>query len=185
MNNVELIGRLTRDPEVRYTSGSQMAVANFTIAIDRPPDRNGQKTADFPRITVFGRQAESCEKYLKKGRLVAIQGRIQTGSYTDKTGNTVYTTDVVANRVEFIDWGDQQQQQGGYQGQPQGQYQQPQQAPVYQQNYQQQPQQQPQQGYQPQGYQQQMYQQPPQQQMQMQPAPDPDTFEAIDEDVPF
>lgn len=111
MNSVELIGRLTRDPEVRYTSGSNMAVATFTIAIDRPTKAGEDKQTDFPRITVFGRQAETCEKYLKQGRMVAIQGRIQTGSYTNKNGDTVYTTDVVANRVEFIDWGDQQNQQ--------------------------------------------------------------------------
>ena len=113
MNSVELIGRLTRDPEVRYTSGSQTAVATFTIAIDRPQRQDGgEKQADFPRITVFGRQAETCEKYLKKGRMVAIQGRLQTGSYQNKNGDTVYTTDVVANRVEFIDWGGQQGQGG-------------------------------------------------------------------------
>jgi single-strand DNA-binding protein len=114
MNSVELIGRLTRDPEVRYTSGTQTAVATFTIAIDRPPRKDGEKQADFPRITVFGAQAENCEKYLKKGRLVAIQGRIQTVSYQNKNGDTVYTTDVVANRVEFIDWGDRQQGSGNY-----------------------------------------------------------------------
>ena len=132
MNNVELIGRLTRDPDVRYTSGNnQQAVATFSLAIDRPPDRNGNKQTDFPRVTVFGRQAENCEKYLKQGRLVAIQGRIQTGSYKNKNGDTVYTTDVVANRVEFIDWGNGQVQQN----QPQGQQVPPQQ---YQQQYQQQ-----------------------------------------------
>ncbi len=113
MNSVELIGRLTRDPDVRYTSGSQTAVATFTIAIDRPQRQDGgEKQTDFPRITVFGKQAETCEKYLKKGRMVAIQGRIQTGSYQNKNGDTVYTTDVVANRVEFIDWGGQQGGQG-------------------------------------------------------------------------
>ena len=106
MNSVELIGRLTRDPDIRYTSGSQMAVATFTIAIDRPQKEGEEKKADFPRITVYGRQAETCEKYLKKGRMVAIQGRIQTGSYQNKNGDTVYTTDVIANRVEFIDWGE-------------------------------------------------------------------------------
>ena len=102
MNNVELIGRLTKDPVVRYTSGSQMAVANFNIAIDRPTKEGGEKKADFPSIVVLGKQAETCEKYLKKGRMVAIQGRIQTGSYTNKKGETVYTTDVVAFRVEFL-----------------------------------------------------------------------------------
>ena len=156
MNSVELIGRLTRDPEVRYTSGSQMAVASFTIAIDRPQRQDGgEKQTDFPRITVFGRQAETCEKYLKKGRMVAIQGRIQTGSYTNKNGDTVYTTDVVANRVEFIDWGSNQNGQGGYS---------------------------------PGGYNAQQSQPAPQSQPAAQSAPDddmPDSFEAIDEDVPF
>ena len=108
MNSVILIGRLTRDPEIRYTAGSQMAIAKFSIAVDRPVRAGKEREADFPRITVFGRQAENCEKYLKKGRMVAIQGRIQTGSYQNKNGDTVYTTDVVANRVEFIDWGGQQ-----------------------------------------------------------------------------
>jgi single-strand DNA-binding protein len=116
MNNVVLIGRLTRDPEVRYTSGSQMAVANFTLAIDRPVRPNGEKQTDFPRVVVFGRQAETCEKYLAKGRLVAVNGRIQTGSYQNRNGDTVYTTDVVANRVEFLDWGSRQQQDGGSRG---------------------------------------------------------------------
>lgn len=109
MNSVELIGRLTRDPEVRYTSGSQTAVGAFNIAVERPQKPGEEKKTDFPRITVFGKQAETCEKYLKKGRMVAIQGRIQTGSYQDKNGNTVYTTDVVANRVEFIDSSQQRQ----------------------------------------------------------------------------
>ena len=128
MNSVVLIGRLTRDPEVRYTAGTQMAVCTFTIAIDRPVRAGGEKQTDFPRITVFGKQAENCERFLAKGRLVGIQGRIQTGSYTNKDGTTVYTTDVVADRVEFLEWGDragggQSQgfgggfQQGGYQNQ--------------------------------------------------------------------
>ena len=151
MNSVELIGRLTRDPEVRYTAGSQTAVATFTIAIDRPQRQDGsEKQTDFPRITVFGRQAETCEKYLKKGRMVAIQGRIQTGSYQNKNGDTIYTTDVVANRVEFIDWGGQQ----GGQGFSRNDY--PQTAPA------------------------------PQAQPAARPDDDmPDSFEAIDEDVPF
>lgn len=111
MNSVVLIGRLTRDPEVRYTSGSQMAVCTFTVAIDRPPRANGEKQTDFPRVTVFGKQAENCERFLAKGRLVGVQGRIQTGSYTNKDGATVYTTDVVADRVEFLEWGDRPQGQ--------------------------------------------------------------------------
>ena len=107
MNSVHLIGRLCADPEVRYTSGTQMAVATFTVAVDRPVKAGEEKKADFPRVTVFGKQAENCEKYLAKGRLVGIHGRIQTGSYTNKDGVTVYTTDVIADRVEFIDWNGQ------------------------------------------------------------------------------
>ncbi len=105
MNSVVLIGRLTRDPEVRYTAETQMAVARFSVAIDRPT-RSGEKQTDFPNVVVFGRQAENCERFLKKGRLVGVQGRIQTGKYTNKDGVTVYTTDVIANNVEFLDWGD-------------------------------------------------------------------------------
>ena len=99
MNSVNLIGRLTRDPETRYTADTQMAVTRFSIAIDRPGKDKG---ADYPNITVFGKQAENCEKYLKKGRLVGIQGRLQTGSYERSDGSKVYTTDVVADRVEFL-----------------------------------------------------------------------------------
>lgn len=106
MNNVVLIGRLTKDPEVRYAGQNQTAVCDFSIAIDRPVKQGEEKKADFPRIKVFGKQAENCEKFLKKGRMVGIQGRIQTGSYTNKDGVTVYTTDVMADRVEFLDWGD-------------------------------------------------------------------------------
>lgn len=114
MNSVILIGRLTRDPELRYTNGSQMAIAKFSIAVDRPARQGEEKKADFPRITVFGKQAENCEKYLAKGRMVCVQGRIQTGSYQDKDGKTVYTTDVVADRVEFLEWGDKNPSAGNF-----------------------------------------------------------------------
>ena len=110
MNSVILIGRLTRDPELRYTSAGQMAVAKFSIAVDRPARAGKEREADFPRITVFGKQAENCERYLAKGRMVGIQGRLQTGSYQDKDGKTVYTTDVIADRVEFLEWGDRKDQ---------------------------------------------------------------------------
>lgn len=105
MNSVTLIGRLTRDPEVRYTNDNT-AIATFTLAIDRPVKSGGEKKADFPRITVFGKQAENCGKYLSKGLLTGVQGRIQTGSYQSREGTTVYTTDVVADRVEFLEWKD-------------------------------------------------------------------------------
>jgi len=103
MNNVVLIGRLTRDPEVRYIPQSETAVANFTLAVDRPMAK--EKTADFIRIVAFGKTAEICERYLFKGHLVGIQGRIQTGSYKTQSGETRYTTDVYADRVEFLDRG--------------------------------------------------------------------------------
>jgi single-strand DNA-binding protein len=109
MNSVILIGRLTRKPELRYSnSGNQTAIARFSLAVDRPFSKDQERTADFINIVVFGKQAENCERYLDKGRQVAVQGRIQTGSYTDKEGRKVYTTDVVANYVEFLDSAPQQ-----------------------------------------------------------------------------
>ena len=104
MNQVILIGRLTRDPELSYTANSQTPVAHFTLAVDRPSARRneGEQTADFIRVTVFGKQAEISDRYLSKGRQVAIHGRIQTGSYTNREGARVYTTDVIADRVEFL-----------------------------------------------------------------------------------
>ena len=114
MNSVSLIGRLTRDPEVRYGAQSQTAVARFSIAINRPMGRNGEEQTDYPNIVCFGKTAELVEKYVGKGRLVGIQGRIQTGSYTNKEGQKVYTTEVVADRVEFLDRGDRAE--GGSQG---------------------------------------------------------------------
>ena len=108
-NLVFLIGRLTKDPEVRYTSGTQTAVCQFTLAIDRPVKAGAEKQTDFPRVTVFGKQAENCERFLAKGRLVGVQGRLQTGSYTNRDGATVYTTDVVADRVEFLEFAEREQ----------------------------------------------------------------------------
>ena len=102
MNNVVLIGRLARDPELSYTPSNQTPLCRFTLAVDRPR-RNGEDAgADFIRITVWGKQAETCDRYLNKGRQVAVTGRIQTGSYKNRDGQTVYTTDVVADRVEFL-----------------------------------------------------------------------------------
>ena len=113
MNSVILIGRLARDPELRYTPNSQTAIAHITLAVDRPVQQGRERQADFIRVTVFGRQAETVERYLKKGRQVAVSGRIQTGSYQNRDGQTVYTTDVVADRVEFLGSG-QDRAQGGY-----------------------------------------------------------------------
>jgi single-strand DNA-binding protein len=105
MNNVILIGRIVREPELRYTSGSQMAVCRFTLAIDRRVKQGEEKKADFPNIICFGKTAENCEKFLAKGRKVAVQGRLQTGSY-EKDGVKHYTTDVIADNVEFLEWGE-------------------------------------------------------------------------------
>jgi single-strand DNA-binding protein len=105
MNSVVLIGRLTRDPELSYTPNTQTAVARFTVAVDRPVSKDRERQADFIRITVFGKQAETVDRYLAKGRQVAVHGRIETGSYKNKDGMTVYTTDVIADRVEFLGGG--------------------------------------------------------------------------------
>lgn len=117
MNNVILIGRLIKDVELRYTQSSNATYARFTIAVDRgmskdkkqEAEANGQQTADFINIVVWGKQAENCKKFLKKGRNVAIQGRIQTGSYTAQDGSKRYTTEVWAERVQFIDWGEKKE----------------------------------------------------------------------------
>ena len=101
MNSVSLVGRLTRDPEVITTQGGTH-VAKFTLAIDRIGGNTEQKKTDFPRIVCFGKQAENVGKMITKGRQVAIEGRIQTGSYEGKDGKRVYTTDVVADRIEFL-----------------------------------------------------------------------------------
>ena len=102
MNSVSLVGRLTADPEVRYTQGGA-SIANFTIAVDRKYKKEGGPDADFPRINAFGKTAEFIEKYFSKGMRIGITGRVQTGSYTDKDGRKVYTTDVVAENVEFVE----------------------------------------------------------------------------------
>ena len=102
---------MARDPELSYTPNTQAAVCRFTIAVDRPKRDGQDQGADFIRITVWGRQAETCDRYLSKGRQVSIQGRIQTGSYKNRNGETVYTTDVVADRVEFLGGNTQQQSQ--------------------------------------------------------------------------
>ncbi|MBQ8663519.1 MAG: single-stranded DNA-binding protein [Eubacterium sp.] len=105
MNKVILMGRLTRDPEVRYSQGEQStAVARYTIAVDRRFKRDGDaQTADFIGCVAFGRQAEFAEKYFRKGTKIAVVGRIQTGSYTNKDGQRVYTTDVVVEEQEFAE----------------------------------------------------------------------------------
>ena len=106
MNKVILVGRLTRDPDVRYSqSDSSMAVARYTLAVDRRRSSNSQdgQNADFIGCVAFGRTAEFAEKYLRKGTKIAVTGRIQTGSYTNKDGQKVYTTDVVVEEHEFVE----------------------------------------------------------------------------------
>ena len=104
MNKVILMGRLTRDPEVRYTTGdSAQAVANYTLAVDRRFRRDQDAEADFIRCVAFGRSAEFAEKYFHKGIKVLVTGRIQTGSYTNRDGVKVYTTDVIVEDQEFTE----------------------------------------------------------------------------------
>ena len=107
MNRVILMGRLTRDPDVRYAQGEgTISNARYTLAVDRNVSRNGnddQPTADFISCVAFGKSAEFVERFLKKGTKIAIEGRIQTGSYTNKEGQRVYTTDVVVDRHEFCE----------------------------------------------------------------------------------
>jgi len=118
MNNVVLIGRLARDPELKYIPASGMAVTKFTLAVDKELSKEkkqealsqGKQTADFINITSFGKQAENCANYLSKGVQCAIHGRITTGNYTTQEGEKRYFTNIIANRVEFI---------GGQKGQTQ------------------------------------------------------------------
>lgn len=108
MNKVILMGRLTRNPDVRYSqsqTGEQMAIARYTLAVDRRFARgnDNQQSADFISCVAFGRQGEFAEKYLKQGTKIAVAGRIQTGSYTNKDGQKVYTTEVVVEEQEFAE----------------------------------------------------------------------------------
>ena len=116
MNKVILMGRLTRDPEIRYSQGEQStAVARYTLAVDRRFRRDGdQQTADFIGCVAFGRQGEFAEKYLRKGIKIAVVGRIQTGSYTNRDGQKVYTTDVVVEEQEFAESKASGERNGGF-----------------------------------------------------------------------
>ncbi len=116
MNKVILMGRLTRDPEIRYSQGEQAtAVARYTIAVDRRFRRdNDTQTADFIGCVAFGRQGEFAEKYLRKGIKIALTGRIQTGSYTNRDGQKVYTTDVVVEEQEFAESKSASEQNAGF-----------------------------------------------------------------------
>ena len=104
MNKLILMGRLTRDPEVRYTQGSNpMAIARYTLAVDRRIKKENEQSADFIPCIAFGKSAEFVEKYLKKGTKMAVVGRIQTGSYTNQNGQKVYTTEIIVEEQEFAE----------------------------------------------------------------------------------
>lgn len=122
MNKVILIGRLTRDPDVRYAD--EKAVARFNLAVDRKFKQDGGQAADFPSCVAFGKTAQFIEKYIRQGVKIALEGRITTGSYTNKDGVKVYTTDVIADNVEFAESkkaGEQPQPSGdGWQEIPEG-----------------------------------------------------------------
>lgn len=123
MNKVILMGRLTRDPEIRYSAGdNSMAIARYTLAVDRRFKRDNEATADFIGCVAFGRSAEFAEKYFRQGLKIVVTGRIQTGSYTNKDGQKVYTTDVIVEDQEFAESKAASQANsydgGGYQQQP-------------------------------------------------------------------
>lgn len=104
MNKVILMGRLTRDPEVRYSQGAQpLAIARYTLAVDRRGSKQGEQSADFINCIAFGKSGEFAEKYLHQGTKIVVTGRIQTGSYTNRDGQKVYTTDVVVEEQEFAE----------------------------------------------------------------------------------
>ena len=104
MNKVILMGRLTRDPEVRYSQGANaLAIARYTLAVDRRFRREGEASADFINCVIFGKSAEFAERYFRQGMRVVVSGRIQTGSYTNKDGVKVYTTEVVVEEQEFAE----------------------------------------------------------------------------------
>ncbi|AOY75437.1 single-stranded DNA-binding protein [Clostridium formicaceticum] len=105
MNSVVLIGRLARDPELRFTASGK-AVATFSIAVNRPFSKTNE--ADFFNIVVWGKPAENCANYLAKGRLVGIEGRLQSRSYESQAGEKKYVTEIVANQVEFLEWGNKE-----------------------------------------------------------------------------
>jgi len=102
MNSVSLVGRLTRDPDVRYTDGG-LSIARFNLAVDRRFKKDGEQSADFPGVVAFGKTAEFIEKYFRQGNRIGMTGRIQTGCYTNKEGVDVYTTNIIAENVEFVE----------------------------------------------------------------------------------
>ena len=117
MNSVQLVGRLTRDPDVRYTDGGT-TVARFTLAVDRRFKKDGGDEADFISCVAFGKTAEFLEKWFRKGQRLGLTGRIQTGSYVNQEGTKIYTTDVVTENVEFVESKGPSAEDGGSQQRP-------------------------------------------------------------------
>ncbi|WP_333647986.1 single-stranded DNA-binding protein [Lacrimispora sp.] len=118
MNNVQLVGRFTKDPEVRYSDGGT-TVARFSVAVDRRFRKEGQQDADFISCVAFGKTAEFIEKWFHKGERIGLTGHIQTGSYTNQEGQKIYTTDVIADNVEFVESkGASEGNQGGSRPEP-------------------------------------------------------------------
>jgi single-strand DNA-binding protein len=118
MNQANIIGRLVRQVDLRFIPGSGSAVAKFSVAVDKGLSREkkaefeaaGKPTVDFINVVVFGKQAENASQYLDKGRLVGVSGSIQTGSYKNTKGDTVYTTEILANHVEYLEWGEKKEE---------------------------------------------------------------------------
>lgn len=121
MNKVILMGRVVREPEVRYSQGATpMAIAKFTLAVDRKFKKDGEQSADFINCTAFGKTAEVIEKYVIKGTKIIVEGRWQTGSYTNKDGNKVYTNDCMVENIEFCESKSQQAQNNAQAPTPNG-----------------------------------------------------------------
>lgn len=115
MNKVVLIGRLTKDPELKYTPGSGTAVTTITLAVDRRFSKDNQREADFIPVVIWGKSAESTAQYMGKGKLMGVSGRIQTRSYESKDGGRRYVTEVVAEEIKFLEWGNKNQSnEGGF-----------------------------------------------------------------------
>ena len=121
MNKVVLVGRLTKDPELKFAQGTGTAVTTFTVAVNRRFKREGQPEADFIPVVVFGKTAEATANYMSKGKLISVSGNIQTRTYDAKDGTKRYVTEVIADEVDFLEWGDKSTvknntNQGGYNG---------------------------------------------------------------------
>jgi single-strand DNA-binding protein len=122
MNKVVLVGRLTKDPELKFAQGTGTAVTTFTVAVNRRFKREGQPEADFIPVVVFGKTAEATANYMSKGKLISVSGNIQTRNYDAKDGTKRYVTEVIADEVDFLEWGDNKTSgknntnQGGYNG---------------------------------------------------------------------